>query len=198
MFTGLIASLGTVCSLQKHGSEIEFQIETEIKDLELGESIAVDGCCLTVSALIGNSFQCLASPETFEKTIAGKYQVGRRVHLERALVVGDRLGGHWVTGHIDKTIQVVNLEREGGCLRVVFGPLNPKDSRLLHPKGSVAINGISLTVNEVYEDCFSVMIIPHTQSATLASEWKSGDLVNIEFDLLAKILARQQEVIKHA
>jgi riboflavin synthase len=160
--------------------------------IPLGASIACSGCCLTAVALGPDWFAVDASAETLSKTTLGAWTVGTRVNLERPLKVGDELGGHIVAGHVDGVGEVIGMSPENGSVRWSFrvpGPL----ARFIAPKGSVAVDGVSLTVNEVGRDTFGVNIIPHTAEVTKFGQLRVGDAVNIEIDTVARYVARLSE-----
>jgi riboflavin synthase len=193
VFTGLVQSIGKIVLHQGRNESVRLGVQTEFTDLALGESIAVDGACLTVAAFEGGTFQVDVSPETLTLTLAGTYSLGSRVHLERALRVGDRVGGHWVTGHIDGLLTVETMETRGDCLWVQFGGINGPDRPFLSKKGSVCINGVSLTVNETGPSHFSVLLVPHTLEQTTLAQLTVGSTVNIEWDPMAKMVAQALE-----
>jgi riboflavin synthase len=153
--------------------------------LKLGESVAVGGCCLTVVATLGSEFDVQAGPETMARTNLGDRKPGERVNLERALKVGDRLGGHFVQGHIDTTAILRDRHRQGDWEFLTF-EIEPSWTSLLIAKGSIAVDGISLTLTDVSTAGFSVMLIPHTLAVTTLGTSERGDRVNIEIDMLAK------------
>jgi len=191
MFTGLIEDLGTLLDLRRGSDAASLTLTTALPmhELRLGESIAVNGVCLTVTASGSGRFSADVSPETLVKTTLGNLPKGARVNLERALRLTDRLGGHLVTGHVDGTARISERLRQGNAWRFVF-QLDPLLTRLLVAKGSVAIDGISLTVNDVADDRFSVMVIPHTLTQTTLASREVGELVNVETDLIGKYVAR--------
>lgn len=191
MFTGLIEALGTVRELRRSGSGASLTVACAFseQDYVIGESIAVNGACLTVTSHSGGAFRADVSPETLDCTTLGTLTPGRRVNLERALRLGDRLGGHLVSGHIDTIATLSERRSDANALRLTF-TLEPAHLRYLVTKGSVAIDGISLTVNRVGAHDFSVAIIPHTLGETTLAAIKVGDQVNIETDLLAKYIER--------
>lgn len=191
MFTGLIEGVGTVVELRRGGDLASLCVATDLPvgEFSLGESIAVNGACLTVTSFGGGRFTADVSPETLARTTLGSLARGSRVNLERALRLCDRLGGHLVTGHVDGVARVVERSRQGQSWCFVF-QFDETLLRLLVEKGSVAIDGISLTVNEVAGERFAVMIIPHTLERTTLANRQVGDPVNIETDLLGKYVAR--------
>lgn len=198
MFTGIITDIGEVLAVEARG-DFWARIGTgyDVDGIDIGASIACDGVCLTVVAKGVDPrpwFDVEISAETLTKTTIGArpWTVGRRLNLERALRVGDELGGHIVSGHVDGMAEVLSLRDEGDSLRVVFRA--PKDlARFVAPKGSVALNGTSLTVNEVDGQEFGVNLIPHTRSVTTWGGVTQGDLVNLEIDTLARYVARLAE-----
>lgn len=187
MFTGLVQALGTVRAVSDAagGRRLSVTESTVAPLLSVGESVAVNGACLTVVARTGDSFDFDAGPETLAKTALGALAAGDPVNLERALRAGDALGGHFVTGHVDCVGTVLEEKQNGDWLTVRFGfPTGFAD--LLVSKGSVAVDGVSLTVVEPTDDSFGVMLIPHTRAVTTLGFKKPGSAVNLEFDLLAK------------
>ncbi len=174
------------------GSDTRFEIETndDTAKLELGASIACSGPCLTVVDKALGWFAVEASAETLAHTTLGNWRVGEKVNLERALKIGDELGGHIVTGHVDGVARVVSHEPEGASIRFIFEP--PEDlMRFMAPKGSVTLQGVSLTVNEVENNSFGINVIDHTQTVTTFGDLVVGGLVNLEVDMLARYVARQ-------
>ncbi|HEY6871586.1 MAG TPA: riboflavin synthase [Geobacteraceae bacterium] len=191
MFTGLIEAVGKVAGIERHGASARLAVEAPFPPAEiaLGDSIAVNGVCLTVVEKGGGTFVFDTSPETVERTAFRRMNRGARVNLERALRLSDRLGGHIVTGHVD-CVAVVTERREVSG-NIVFAFRVPSEfGRYLAAKGSVAIDGISLTVNNVAADGFTVNVIPHTAAQTTLQERKAGDEVNIETDIIGKYLER--------
>jgi len=189
MFTGLIEELGLVRSFAKKGVDAEIQIQSAFEQLALGESIAVDGACLTVTRILDKGFVASASAETLGRTTLGRLKNGSQVHLERALKLGERLGGHIVSGHVDGIGKKTAVTPLGGASRLTFSvpkPLAP----LIAPKGSIAIDGISLTVNRVTGVEFDVVLVPFTRGKTLLDKRPIGAPVNLEVDILAKYVAR--------
>ncbi len=189
MFTGLVESRGRVERVVEENSGCTMSLTwpglSSEDPLELGESVAVNGCCLTVIRTAGENFDVQAGPETLDRTNLGNKQAGDRVNLERALKVGARLGGHFVQGHIDTTSVVLDRRQEGEWEFLSFG-IEPFWTPLMVSKGSIAVDGVSLTLVDVGSDFFSVMLIPHTLAMTTLGETRAGDRVNIEVDILAK------------
>ncbi len=189
MFTGLVEGLGRVERVAaEHGGRrltISWPGLPQDDPLKLGESVAVNGCCLTVTASSGAEFELQVGPETLARTNLGDRKPGERVNLERALKVGDRLGGHFVQGHIDTTAVLGQRRREGEWEFLHF-EIDPQWNPLMVPKGSIAVDGVSLTLVEVSHHWFTVMLIPHTLANTTLGTCRRGDRVNIEIDMLAK------------
>jgi len=187
MFTGLVEALGRVERVTEEGSGRRLTIAWPglPEPLALGESVAVNGCCLTVVAAEGERFDVQAGPETLLRTNLGGTVAGDRVNLERSLRVGDRLGGHFVQGHVDATAALRERRTDGDWEFLAFA-LDPEWTPLMVPKGSVAVDGVSLTLVDVGPDGFSVMLIPHTLAVTTLGGLAPGDRVNIEADMLAK------------
>lgn len=194
MFTGIITDMGTVIEVQRKGDmRARIQTRYDTKRIEIGASLASDGVCLTVVDLGADWYEVDISAETLDKTNLGSWQAGRRVNLERALRVGDELGGHIVSGHVDGMARIVSITPEGDSKRFVFRAPEPL-ARFIAPKGSVALNGTSFTVNAVEGVEFGVNIIPHTQSVTTWGSVAAGADVNIEIDTLARYVARLAEM----
>ena len=187
MFTGLVEGLGQIDRVWDENEGRRFTLAWPGLDspLATGESIAVNGCCLTVVVSEGERFEVQAGPETLLRTNLGARSVGDRVNLERSLRVGDRLGGHFVQGHVDTTATLLERRREGDWEFLRFG-IDPSWTPLMVPKGSIAVDGVSLTLVDVESDSFSVMLIPHTLAVTTLGLIRRGDRVNIETDVLAK------------
>ena len=193
MFTGIITDLGRILDISGKG-DVTLKIGSiyALDDIPIGASIAHNGICLTVIEKGADWYSIQASAETIAKTTLGRWRVGDRINLERALKVGDELGGHIVSGHVDGVAQVVSIRPENDSLRYTFRvPASLK--KFVAPKGSVALDGVSLTVNEVNDDEFGVNIIPHTQSVTTFGVYVVGSLVNMEIDMLARYVARLLE-----
>ncbi len=198
MFTGIVTDIGRVLDLEQRG-DLRARIGTgyDVAGIDIGASIACDGVCLTVIALGTDPqgwFDVEISAETVGATNIGRngWSIGKRVNLERALKVGDELGGHIVSGHVDGVAEVVGLQPQGDSLRVMFR-VPEAFARFIAPKGSVALNGTSLTVNAVDGCDFGVNFIPHTQKATTWGDVAMGDRVNLEIDTMARYVARLRE-----
>ena len=196
MFTGIVTDMGEVIALEQKG-DLRARIATayDVAGIDIGASIACEGVCLTVVALGAsprNWFDVEISAETVSKTNIGGWALGQRINLERALKVGDELGGHIVSGHVDGVAEVVSCTPEGDSLRVTFRAPEPL-AKFIAPKGSVALNGTSLTVNEVAGREFGINFIPHTQKVTTWGTVKPGDRVNLEVDTMARYVARLRE-----
>ena len=194
MFTGIITDIGSIEALEQAG-DLRARIKTgyDIASIDLGASIASDGVCLTVVDLGPGWYEVQISAETVSITNLSEWAVGSRVNLERALRVGDELGGHIVSGHVDGVAEVISVADEGDSTRVVLRA--PSDlARFIAPKGSVALNGTSLTVNEVEGTDFGINFIPHTKEVTTWGDVAVGDKVNLEIDTLARYVARLAEM----
>lgn len=197
MFTGIVTGIGTVRRLVPLGGGRDMRIEitapwADTGAIPLGASVACGGCCLTAVAVGPDWFAVDASAETLSRTKLGGWSEGSRMNLERSLRVGDELGGHIVSGHVDGLGQVAAVSPENGSFRVGFSA--PADlARFIAPKGSVAIDGVSLTVNEVAGTSFGVNVIPHTWQATTLGALQAGHAVHIEIDMLARYVARLAE-----
>ena len=191
MFTGLVESIGSVRSLERRGDAARLTLETPLApELSLGESLAVNGCCLTVTATDGGSASFDLLGETLARTNLGGLAPGARVNLERALRADGRFGGHFVQGHIDTTTKVISAETKGADLNLII-VLPEAGARYLIEKGSIAVNGVSLTVASLGEDRFGLWIIPHTLQETNLGDLRAGSPVNLEYDMLAKYAERQ-------
>jgi riboflavin synthase len=190
MFTGIVTDLGTVRAIEKRGdTHLVIGVPFDAMTLDIGASIACSGCCLTVVAHDHNSFAVTVSAETLACTTLGTWKVGDPVNLERPLKVGDELGGHIVTGHVDGTAEVKSARQDGESLRLTLG-VSGDLSRYIAAKGSVALDGVSLTVNEVNGASFGVNIIPHTAEVTSLGRAKPGAKLNLEIDVMARYVAR--------
>ena len=193
MFTGIITDIGTIAALEQRGDlKARIACNYAVDSIDIGASIACDGVCLTVIDRAENWFDVEISAESVSKTNLDVWEVGRKVNLERALRVGDELGGHIVSGHVDGVAEIIEMRDEGDSTRYVFRA-PPALARFVAPKGSVALNGTSLTVNEVDGATFGVNLIPHTKEVTTWGQSAVGDRINIEIDTLARYVARLAE-----
>ncbi|PQZ84495.1 MULTISPECIES: riboflavin synthase [unclassified Brevundimonas] len=194
MFTGIVTDIGRVRSVRQTDRDRRYEVETvwDTASIDLGASISHAGCCLTVTEKGEGWFAVEVSGETLSKTKLGDWAENTRVNLERAARLGDELGGHIVSGHVDGLGEVVSITPEGGSHRIVIEAPAPLH-RFIAPKGSITVDGVSLTVNGVQERRFDLNIIPHTWDATTLGGLTVGDKVNLEIDMLARYLARWQE-----
>ena len=194
MFTGIVTDIGRVRSVRQTDRDRRYEIETawDTSGIDLGASISHAGCCLTVTEKGPGWFAVEVSGETLSKTRLGDWREGDRVNLERAAKLGDEMGGHVVSGHVDGLGRVVSVTPEGGSHRIEIEAPEPLH-RYIAPKGSITVDGVSLTVNAVQGRTFGLNIIPHTWEATTLGDLKPGDAVNLEIDMLARYLARWQE-----
>ncbi len=196
MFSGIIDHCGTVLNIIRHKDSLQLEVSTQFDELQLGESIAVDGVCLTVTAVFDNAFSCDLSSETLALTHLKQLALGQRLNLERALRLSDRLGGHFVSGHIDQVANIGAIHQHAEYRELVVAGIKPECLPYLVTKGSIAINGVSLTINELSPDGFKVMLIPHTLERSNLNQLQSKNLINIEFDLLSKTIFRQLSFLK--
>lgn len=194
MFTGIINDIGIILNLEDNGdTRINIKTRFETDDIMIGASIACAGICLTVIEKGNDWFAVEASKETLDCTTAKFWQIGQKINLERALRVGDELGGHWVSGHVDGLAQLISIKPEGNSHRLCIA-VPPALAGFIAPKGSIALDGVSLTVNEVIdtpEHQFGVNIIPHTWALTTLGALQAGQYLNLEIDLMARYVARQ-------
>jgi len=190
MFTGIITHIGTVKAVEGDGeASLTIGVPFDTKDLAIGASVSCSGACLTVTEKGDGWFRTLASAETLAKTTLGDWRQGTEINLERALKAGDELGGHLVSGHVDSTATVTaRAPVEGSVKMTLRAPFELKS--FIAPKGSVTLDGVSLTVNDVDGADFTVNVIPHTLGETTLKSLKPGDRVNLEIDLLARYVAR--------
>lgn len=187
MFSGIVEERATVHSAVSRNGGLQLLIQSDLDHsaTKAGDSICIDGVCLTATSFREKLLSFDLSPETIRKSTLGGLKTGQRVNLERALMLGERVGGHMVTGHIDGAAKLLNRTPEGDSLKLSF-EMHPEFRRYLAPKGSVALAGVSLTVGEVEQSQFCVYIIPHTQQMTTLAEIALGQAVNIELDILAR------------
>lgn len=194
MFTGIIEDLGTIKNLVKDGGNLHLTFNTTITDeLKIDQSIAHNGVCLTVVDINDDDYTVTAIQETLDKTNLGNLTVGSTVNIERAMKLGDRLDGHIVQGHVDQVAQCTNVVEEGGSWVFSF-EYDSKMNNITIEKGSITINGVSLTVVNSQRNIFSVAIIPYTFNHTTFKDLKKGDSVNLEFDVIGKYVKRLNEL----
>lgn len=192
MFTGLVAALGQVASIETRGGESRMSFASAslgLNDVQLGDSIAINGVCLTVVSKNDQQFAADVSAETLACTTLGALKVGSRVNLEKALLPTTRLGGHMVSGHVDGVATVAAIKQQGESIIINFD-VPPQLSKYIAVKGSICVDGVSLTTNVVSDSGFEVNIIPHTQQQTIIGEYQQGSRVNIEVDVVARYLER--------
>jgi riboflavin synthase len=188
MFTGIIEEIGSVKAISREAGNIHFTIAAKMtKELKVDQSVAHNGCCLTVVAIQEDCYQVTAIQETLDKTNLNHWEIGTKVNLERCLVMNGRLDGHIVQGHVDTVATCTHYEEQNGSWKYTF---QYKDEQLTVEKGSVTINGTSLTVVDSQEKGFSVCIIPYTFENTNFKNLKTGDIVNLEFDIIGKYVAK--------
>jgi riboflavin synthase len=191
VFTGIVRELGRVASVQggETGLRIEVAAPILASDTGVGDSVSLNGCCLTAEEVDGERVVFHAVPETLRRTTLGKLQPGAEVNVEPALRAGEPLGGHYVQGHVDAVSRIQSVEAEGDGLRVVV-EAPAEVLRYCVEKGSITVEGVSLTISELFEDAFAVALVPHTLDATTLSELSPGREVNLEADVLAKYVER--------
>ena len=195
MFTGIISDIGLIIDVVDHGIDKSFVIRTgfDLARIGIGASIACSGCCLTVVKKGDNNFTVDVSAETLSKTNLDDWKKGAQINLEQSLKLGDELGGHIVSGHVDGLAVLESVTQEGESRRLVFS-VPDEFAKFIAPKGSIALDGISLTVNEVDKNTFGVNIIPHTWDVTTIGQRQAGDRLNFEVDMLARYVARMHQV----
>ncbi len=198
MFTGIIEKLGVVKEMNRSQSNLEIVIESELADsLKVDQSVAHNGVCLTVVDIQDKNYKMIAIDETIQLTNIGNWNVGEKVNVERAMQAGARLDGHMVQGHVDAMARVEKVEDQEGSWVFTFSyTINPAKGHLLVDKGSICVNGVSLTVVNPIDNLFSVAIIPYTYENTVFHQLKVGDLVNLEFDIIGKYIAKYGEYFK--
>jgi len=192
MFTGIVQGVGSVTGLEQRGGDVTFRFETgpvALDDVEVGGSIAVNGVCLTATEVAPRAFAADVSRETLALTTLGEWRTGTRVNLERALRAGEPLGGHYVTGHVDGVGEVTSCRDDGRSVRVAFS-IPGELARYVARKGSICVDGVSLTVNAADADSFEVNLIPHTLHATILGACGRGTRVNLEIDIIARYVER--------
>lgn len=190
MFTGIIETLGVVEKLEKEGTNLHISIRSDIsRELQIDQSVSHNGVCLTIVHIDGDTYTVTAVEETLHKSNLGQLQPGHSVNLERAMVMGSRLDGHLVQGHVDTTARCTRVEVRDGSWMYWF-EYEPADDRVTVEKGSITVDGVSLTVVDSDADSFSVTIIPYTYDHTRFKDYQPGSTVNIEFDVIGKYVAR--------
>lgn len=189
MFTGIIEEVGEVVDVTAHGTNVDLWVRARMaSELRIDQSVAHEGICLTVVELQDDRFRVTAVEETLQRTTLGALRAGAPINLERCLRLGDRLDGHMVQGHVDSTVTCLAREERNGSTWFTFGL--PPDPELLVQKGSITLNGVSLTIAELEDESFSVTIIPYTLDHTTFGGLRPGDLVNVEYDVLGKYVRR--------
>jgi riboflavin synthase len=191
MFTGLIEEIGHIRSINRLGNSIKFEIESKkiLNDLKIDDSVAINGVCLTVTDLKQNSFIADAVDETLRKTTFSRYKINQSVNLERALMLSSRLGGHIVLGHIDTIGKILEIQNES--LGILFKVSFPAEfNKFVVKVGSICIDGVSLTISDLFNNSFRTSVIPHTFNNTIFREYKIGTVVNLEFDILGKYIEK--------
>lgn len=194
MFTGLIEELGEVVANTKNNQANRLLIKSSYKQLLVGESIAMNGVCLTLLPGAEDVLAFDVSPETLALTTLGQLKIGDLVNLERAMAASARFGGHYVSGHVDTTACIKEMTQVGDFLELVVGDFALSASMYLLPKGSITINGVSLTINKVIEDKIQLMLVPHTLTKTMLGHLNVGQKINVEFDYLTRIVAHQLKI----
>jgi riboflavin synthase len=192
MFTGIVTATGTVADMTEMDGDMRLRIDSgalDMTDVAAGDSISVNGVCLTATGITGREFQTDVSAETLSCTTLGGLVAGSRVNLEKAMRLGDRLGGHLVSGHCDGMGTVLELEGDARSVRLTI-QVPPELVRYICRKGSICVDGVSLTVNEVTDNAFGVNIIPHTLNETIFADYVAGTRVNLEVDIIARYLER--------
>ena len=193
MFTGIIETMGTITHIEREGGNVHFSLSSNIThELKIDQSLAHNGVCLTVVAIEGNDYTVTAIQETLDKTALKQWAVGDKINLERAMRLGDRLDGHLVQGHVDEVATCTSIEDQNGSW--LYGFSYNKDSKnITIEKGSICVNGTSLTVVGSTSNSFGVAIIPYTYKHTVFHQLQKGDLVNIEFDMVGKYIAKMKQ-----
>lgn len=195
MFTGIIEAVGKIEARSQEKGEWRLKFSTgdlDLSDVKIGDSIAVSGCCLTVVEKHATAFLADVSNETMRCTSLGTLEIGSAVNLEKAMLATDRFGGHIVSGHVDGVGHLIKVENEGQSIKMTF-KIPSNLNKYVAAKGSICVDGTSLTVNEANDDYFAVNLIPHTQDETVSGSYKIGDSVNLEVDIIARYLERMNE-----
>lgn len=195
MFTGLIETKGKVLANYSNGSANRLSLSATMSDLQVGESIAVNGVCLTLLPFeVPGVLHFDVSPETLKCTTLGRLALGDFVNLERAMLVSARLGGHYVSGHVDTTVHIASIRSVGDYIELTLSGFNEQELLYLVPKGSITVEGVSLTINEVTDGVAKLMLVPHTLLHTTLGALEAGSFVNIEFDYVTRIVAHQLQL----
>lgn len=190
MFTGIVESLGEIISVEQNASLLHIWLKSDfIEELKIDQSIAHNGICLTVDQMKEDSYRVTAIEETVNKTNISNWEIGNKVNIERCLRLGDRLDGHMVQGHVDTIAECVDVFNQKGEIEFTF-KIDTSFSHLIVEKGSICIDGISLTCHSLTRNSFKVSIIPYTYDHTIANQWRKGTSSNIEFDIIGKYLSR--------
>ena len=195
MFTGIIEAVGKIETRSQEEGEWRLKFSTgdlDLSDVKIGDSIAVSGCCLTVVEKHATAFLADVSNETMRCTALSTLEIGSAVNLEKAMLATDRFGGHIVSGHVDGVGHLIKIENEGQSIKMTF-KIPSNLSKYVAAKGSICVDGTSLTVNEASDDYFAVNLIPHTQDETISGSYEIGDSVNLEVDIIARYLERMNE-----
>ena len=195
MFTGIVEAVGKIEARSQEKGEWRLKFFTgdlDLSDVKIGDSIAVSGCCLTVVEKHATAFLADVSNETMRCTALGTLEIGSAVNLEKAMLATDRFGGHIVSGHVDGVGHLIKVENEGQSIKMTF-KIPSNLSKYVAAKGSICVDGTSLTVNEAKDDYFAVNLIPHTQYETISGSYEIGDSVNLEVDIIARYLERMNE-----
>lgn len=198
MFTGIIEEIGKIKGISRGNRSVTLEVEAEkvLENTNVGDSIATNGVCLTVTSMTNRSFRADVMPETMRRTTLGSLKAGDRVNLERALCLNSRLGGHLVAGHVDGTGKIVGMERDDNAVWITISA-GPELLKYILEKGSIAVDGVSLTVAYVDRTVFKVSVIPHTQEETTLTSKRTGDVVNLENDMIAryveKLMGKEQK-----
>ena len=193
MFTGIIEAVAPILNINRYPETMTIQVEMPFSNVALGDSIAVDGVCLTVTRKEEQSFFFDISSETLSKTNFNHLKIGQYVNLEQATRASSKMGGHYVTGHVDCNLYLVYFEQIDNYVKMRVSGFNHTQSRFLIPKGSITLNGVSLTINDVKDNSFELMLVPHTLQHTTLKHLVVGQYVNIEFDYMARLVAHQVE-----
>lgn len=191
MFSGIVDHTGTLLELETKPDSLHAVIKCQYDDIQEGESIAIDGICLTATQQQKHQFSCDISSETIKLTTAARFAKGKTVNVERSLRMGDRVGGHWVMGHVDQTAQIKHVQPQQEFTELTIAGLPSDAMSYIIRKGSIAVNGVSLTINEVLTDGFKLMLIPHTLERTNLKNLQAGDEVNLEFDWMTRVVISQ-------